>query len=139
MDSFERELLDADGSIPESWKPEVGDLIVGRLIRCEAVKTAYGTPVVAVLEKEANGGATSLKAVWITSKMLITEFAKCEPKIGERVGVKRLPDSDKGYKRFVVRVDRPTATLEPKPNRLDTANSATAAPTAESDREEISF
>jgi hypothetical protein len=90
MDEFERALLDDDGSIPESWKPEVGEMIVGTLVRCEEVRTDYGTPLVAVLDEGGDGNPASFKAVWITSKVLMSEFTKRAPKIGERVGVKRL-------------------------------------------------
>ena len=39
--------------------------------------------------------------------VLIDQFKKLRPKPGERVGIKRVADSEKGYARYVVKVDRP--------------------------------
>ena len=99
-----RELHDFDGTYPTSWKPRVGDMLVGPIARYSSGTTDYGTYPIAVISDEES---QELWSVWLVHTVLRDEFRKQRPKVGERVGVKRLPDADKGYKRYVLRVDRP--------------------------------
>ena len=46
------------------------------------------------------------RTVWLLHKVLINEFKQKRPRPGEEIGIKRLPDADKGYKRYRVMVDR---------------------------------
>lgn len=96
------ELEDFDGEYPESWIPRVGDILVGTVRRYDSGTTDYGTYPIAVIEDEK--GAE--RGVWLLHTVLREEFKEKRPKPGERVGVKRLPDSEKGYKRYALRVDR---------------------------------
>jgi hypothetical protein len=105
-DDFERALDEDDGIPPEGWKPKPGDMIIGVLRRYQKAESQYGPCWIAVLEARNDAGQPYRAAVWLSSTVLANEFRKLRPKVGERLGVKRLPDHTKGYKRFLVRVDR---------------------------------
>ena len=47
-----------------------------------------------------------LRSVWLMHTVLRNEFQEQRPKPGERLGIKRLPDSERGYRRFALRIDR---------------------------------
>lgn len=96
------ELEDFDG-YPESWRPDVGEIIVGEVLRYDSGHTEYGEYPIAVLRDKSTGEE---RGVWLMHTVLRDEFEEKRPKPGERVGIKRLPDADKGYKRYAVRVDR---------------------------------
>lgn len=105
------ELQDWDGEYPSSWIPAVGDILVGEVLRYSKGTTEYGQYPIVVLADEETGEERS---VWLLHTVLLREFQEQKPRIGERVGVKRLPDSEKGYRRYALRVDRP----EPEPDDL---------------------
>jgi hypothetical protein len=101
------ELQDYDGNYPESWKPEVGYLCVGELLRYDSGSTEFGDYVIAVIRDDDTGEERS---VWLMHEVLRREFAKRRPKPGERLGIKRLDDdAEKNYKRYALRVDREEA------------------------------
>ena len=103
MRDLDRE-LDEGKDLPEGWRPEPGDKIVGRLVRFAVSKTAYGPRRIAVLEREPDGAP---RAVWLLHGSLKAQFRKLTPQAGDRVGIKRLPDSEDGqYKRYKVVIDR---------------------------------
>lgn len=102
-DGLRDELEDFDGEYPESWIPDVGDILVGEVLRYDSGSTDYGRHPICVLEDEATGEE---RGVWLLHTVLLEEFKQRRPKPGERVGIKRLPDAEKGYKRYAVRVDR---------------------------------
>ena len=102
-DDFRSGLEDSDGEFPESWRPEVGDLLVGTVVRYETSTTQYGDAHICVVKDEITGNDRS---VWLLYTVLRGEFKKQRPMPGERVGVKRLADAAKGYRRYVVLVDR---------------------------------
>ena len=97
------ELEDFIGEFPEAWKPKVGEVMVGSLLRYDSGTTSFGEHPIAVIQDERTDEARS---VWLLHTVLRGEFEKKRPRPGERIGIKRLPDSEKGYKRYVVRVDR---------------------------------
>ena len=97
------ELEKFDGTYPESWRPEVGEILVGTIVRYETGSTNYGSYPICVVRDEQSGAERS---VWLLHAVLRDEFEKQKPLPGERCGIKRLPDSDKNYKRYVVRIDR---------------------------------
>lgn len=99
------ELEDFDGEYPESWIPAVGDILVGEVLRYSRGTTNWGSYPICVLRDERTGEERS---VWLMHTVLLDEFRKQRPKVGERVGVKRLPDADGGrYRRYALRIDRP--------------------------------
>ena len=81
----------------------MGDLLVGELVRYDTGYTPYGPSHIAVLCEEDTG---ELRGVWLIHHVLRGEFSKQRPRPGERIGIKRLPDAEKGYKRYRVLVDR---------------------------------
>ena len=97
------ELEEFTGEFPEAWKPKVGDVIVGPLLRYDSGMAEYGEYVIAVVQDEQSNRA---RAVWLLHTVLLGEFKKKRPKPGERIGIKRLPDAEKGYKHYALRVDR---------------------------------
>ena len=103
MGDFREELEAFDGTFPEGWKPKVGDVLVGKILRYDKGWTDYGEcPICLVEDEEAEGP----RAVWIFHTVLVSEFEKKRPKVGERIGIKRLPDAAKGYRRYALRIDR---------------------------------
>jgi len=96
------ELDQDDGALPTSWRPEVGDTLVGVLLRYDRGSTPYGPQTIAHIADEESG---EIRGVWILHEVLRQEFAAQRPRPGERLGIKRLPDGD-GYKRYRLVVDR---------------------------------
>jgi hypothetical protein len=108
MRNLQQELEADNGVFPESWKPKPGDSIVGTLLRYDTGPTSWGDRRIAVLKIEANEShGEYLCGVWLSHKVLVDQFKRLRPEPGELVGIKRLPDADKGYARYVVKVDRP--------------------------------
>lgn len=104
--------LDADtGELPESWTPKPGDKLVGRLVRYDKATSRYGPCILAVLDVAGEGHGSRrqphLVAVWLSHKVLLERFKELRPAPGERLGIKRLEDSERGYARYLVKVDRP--------------------------------
>ena len=104
-----RELDEFDGQYPESWVPQPGDLIVGGVLRYEIGRTPYGTNPIVVLRDEENDEE---RAVWLLHSVLLNAFKTLRPRVGERIGIKRLEDADKGYRRYVLRADRPEPSVD---------------------------
>ena len=99
-----RKELEMIGDEPSNtWHPEVGDVIVGRLVTYDQGSTKFGECRIAVLQEEPADG---LCEVWLGHAVLKNEFERQQPRVGERVGIKRLADSDKGYKRYKLLIDR---------------------------------
>lgn len=116
------ELERFDGTFPDPWIPDVGDVLIGEVLRYDRGPTAYGTfPVVTVVDEEAG----EERSVWLLHLVLRHEFARQRLRVGERVGIKRLPDGTSDatghlYRRYVVRVHRPDAELlDPAADDLD--------------------
>lgn len=107
MDDFAKRVSEDSGDYPESWKPGVGDQLIG-------VVKAYGTytgdygevPTVTITDGNAKD-----HGVFISGYVIKDQFQAKRPKIGERIGLKRVADgnskrSGQTYKRFVLHVDR---------------------------------
>jgi len=107
------ELERFDGTFPEAWIPEPGDILVGEILRYDVGPTAYGRFPVATIADEETGEELS---VWLLHTALRSSFAQLRPRIGERIGIRRLEDgtgdaTGHTYRRFLVRVDRPEGEL----------------------------
>ena len=99
-----RKELEMIGDEPSrTWHPEVGDVIVGRLVTYDQGSTKFGECRIAVLQEEPTD---ELCEVWLGHAVLKNEFERQQPTVGERVGIRRLADSDKGYKRYKLLIDR---------------------------------
>jgi len=107
-----QELDEFDGQLPVSWIPAVGDILVGTVARYDSGTTHFGTYPICVVHDEQTGQEMS---IWIFHHVLLDEFRKRRPKVGERVGVKRLQDAQTAdgqrYRRYAVRVDREEADV----------------------------
>lgn len=105
-DDLRQRLEDEPEIQPRAWRGGPGEVICGTVI-------SYGTgtaqtqkgpkvhPTVIIETDEAE-----LVKVWLLHQVLLDEFREQRPKPGERVGIKRLEDSSKGYARYTVIVDR---------------------------------
>lgn len=123
-----RELEEFDGEYPEAWRPSVGDILVGEVMRWSSGYTDYGEYPICIVRADATGEEVG---VWLLHTVLRDEMAKKKPRPGEKIGIKRLPDASKGYKRYAVRVDRDEPEI---PNFERFAEPGDVAP---KDREEL--
>ena len=112
-----------------AWMADVGDVFVGAFVRYERAATRHGVRFIAVATEEKSG---DLMAIWLHWKVLQERFKEQRPRPGERFGIKRLPDSEKGYRRFKLLVDREDSA-EPDFFTTDNSHSAEATPAAPSD------
>ena len=109
-DSFRQALDDDDGEFPESWIPKVGDALTGVVLRYTSGPTDYGPCPIVVLHDDATDAPRSF---WLLHTVARNKFSELKPRVGERVGIKRVADdAKKGYHRFVVRVDRAVGDAE---------------------------
>jgi hypothetical protein len=93
---------------PEAWRPEPGDILVGRIDAYDVGHTNYGPVRTVLLTQEDTGERVS---VWLSSTVLLNLFEQHKPKPGERIGLKYLgKDETKGYHRYRLVVDRPDTT-----------------------------
>jgi hypothetical protein len=108
-DDFRRALEEDDGKFPEAWIPKVGDVLIGIVLHYTSGPTEHGPcPIVVIQDDETD----TPRSFWLLHTVARGEFAKLKPRPGERVGIKRLADSEKGYRRFVVKVDRPISNAD---------------------------
>ena len=100
------ELESWQGDTPPAWKPEVGDSIVGELVRYSRGRSRYGPAWIAHVKEERGG---ELLAVWIFHAALLDAFKRERPEPGERLGLRRLEDgtgAHGNYRRFALVVER---------------------------------
>lgn len=111
--SLAARLVGFDGTYAASWKPEPGDMIVGKVERYGmGPETAYGRSPVVQIKDEATGKSVS---VWLSSTVLRNEFVKHDPQPGEVVGIKYfgVRENEGGkYHHFAVMMDRPQEGLK---------------------------
>lgn len=82
-----------------SWRPKPGDVLVGEVVDLDTRSTEFD-PAVPVVTLHTDEGERV--AVWAFHTVLRSELVKIRPELGDWLAVKRLPDSDKGYKRYRV-------------------------------------
>ena len=99
------EILEGWDEFPPAWKPIPGEVLVGTVEAYDVASGKYGDSKVCILRDQAEG---SLVAVYLSSMVLLNEFSKIRPKIGEQVGIRYLgkADGDNAYHRYKVVVDR---------------------------------
>lgn len=107
MGNFNDQLDAEDLGHPESWRPRPGDRIIGKLIRYDRGESNYGPRWIAVLHVDPSNEYPHgyLCGVWLSHAVLVAKFKELRPKPGERVGVRRLEDSAKGYAMYRVVVE----------------------------------
>lgn len=104
MRDLREELEEFSGEYAPSWQLEEGAIVVGKITGYSQTQTAYGEAWVCTIEEESQGPLS----IWLTAKVLIDQFKKLRPKVGERIGIKCLGKHlEKGYWRFVVKIERP--------------------------------
>jgi hypothetical protein len=109
MRDLYRELNESSDALRESWKPNPGDLIAGTVQGYETAEGKFGPVTLLILAEEDESGKPtgSEVTVWLAHKVLWDEVRKLKPRIGERIGIRRLEDNaTKGYARYRVIVDR---------------------------------
>ncbi|HEV8178389.1 MAG TPA: hypothetical protein VGP44_11985 [Gemmatimonadales bacterium] len=95
--------LDRNGEFPLSWRPDPGDEVKGEILRYSETELALSGPCqIAVLGQE-DGEPIS---VFLMGTVLQGEFEKKNPKVGETVLIRYVGKHEKGYKKFVVHVER---------------------------------
>ncbi len=97
------ELESYDSTLPESWKPDPGDILEGILARCDKADAGYGPKEIAIIDEQSTD---KVWAVWLSPTVLRSEFEKHRPRPGEHIAIKRFSDHDKGYKLYKLVVDR---------------------------------
>jgi hypothetical protein len=101
------EMLDLRELDVEHWQPRPRATLVGEALLYDRVDGRYG-PAHTVLIREASSG--KIWRGWRTSTVLLQEFRRYKPRIGEAVGIRyhgRHPE--KSYHRFKMWVDRRAA------------------------------
>ncbi len=96
------QLQDYDPELPRSWRPRPGSVLVGTVRRYDRAESAYGPRWICVLQEDESDESVG---VWLSHTVLLGEFKQKRPKPGERIGIRRLDDSPKGYARYVLLVE----------------------------------
>jgi hypothetical protein len=92
---------------PRSWRPNIGSVLVGRVIRYDRAESSYGPCWVCVVEEPESGDFIT---IWLSATVLMAEFKRKKPTPGEMIGVKRPSVVEKHYERFrLIVVARETA------------------------------
>ncbi|MFQ5823260.1 MAG: hypothetical protein ACE5JB_04315 [bacterium] len=100
--------LDKNDRYPPSWYLSEGAKVIGKIAAYKKAYTSYGSAWVCQIEDEKKG----LLSVWLTHTVLLDQFKRLKPKIGERVGIKCLgKHQEKKYWQFRVVVDREEAEV----------------------------
>ncbi|MFQ5845357.1 MAG: hypothetical protein ACE5JG_10270 [Planctomycetota bacterium] len=101
-DNLRKRLEQLDPQLPRSWRPRPGSILVGTVRRYDRAESAYGPRWICIVEEQETGEPVG---VWISHKVLDSEFKAKRPRPGERIGIRRLDDSEKGYARYVLLVE----------------------------------
>jgi hypothetical protein len=80
----------------EAWRPEAGAMVIGTVVDVDSRTTEFGTYPIVTLRTEAGDEV----AVHGFHTVLKNEFSKRPPRPGERLGVKYLGKSPKGYESY---------------------------------------
>lgn len=115
-----------DGTFPDNWEPEAGDMIVGTIVRYgEGPRTKFGKSFVVTIHDTATDRDWS---VWLSQTTLKNEFRRLNPQVGEQVGIKyfgkRTSADGVEYHAYKVITDRKQDALsmlgpEPEPEIAD--------------------
>jgi len=100
------DVLEGWDEFPPAWKPVPGEILVGTVEAYDIATGKYGESKVCVVKDQAEG---PFIAVYLSSTVLLQEFMKLRPKIGEQVGIRYLgknTEGDNAYHRYKVVVDR---------------------------------
>jgi hypothetical protein len=104
-----RRIRDMDEHPTTNWRPAPGDVLVGLLVDVDMRTTKYGPAPVLTIRDEDSGQYVD---VWALHTVLRNELVKRAPRPGEKLAIRRLEDSDNGYKRYKVLVDREAGNFD---------------------------
>lgn len=121
VDDLRRRLEQAPLAPPTTWRPAVGALVIGRVVRYRSYLGRYG-PCWSVTLDVGDGQAV---LVWLGHQDLRRQIQEWRPAPGETLGIRRLADGVTGAGgacyRYTVRVAgrRPELEALPDPEDLD--------------------
>jgi hypothetical protein len=101
------EMLDLLELDVENWKPRPRDTLVGQVLIYDLFEGRFGTAHTVLIREVISG---KIWRVWRTTTVLMQEFRRYKPRIGEAIGIRyhgRHPE--KSYHRFKMWVDRRAA------------------------------
>ena len=101
-----RELEEVPAAPTRTWRADVGDSVIGRVYAVEQVTSKYGSGLQTriVIDEDETG---DLVAIYCHHTVMRREIEKQDPRVGDRIGIKRLPDvPGKPYRLYRVVVDR---------------------------------
>ncbi len=93
-----------DAASAPAWKPEVGDKLIGYIVDIDTYETQFGqdAPVITIQCSDASSTLEGRPIaigdefrVFAFAQVLAKEIAKCEPEIGDVVGVKFIGVAEK--------------------------------------------
>ena len=90
-DDQQRRLEEVLDAMPKSWRPWVGAVLVGQVVRYDRAESPDGSCWLCVLEEPETG---DLITIFLSASELESE----KPTPGEMIGVK--PDAEEGHKQF---------------------------------------
>lgn len=89
----------------EGWRPEPGDSLIGTVEGYSQRPTKFQASVwVAEIRRESD---SKLIDVWFFWRVLLAEFQRHRPKVGDRIGIRYVGVHQDGYKIFRLIVDCP--------------------------------
>lgn len=128
-----------DAPAPTTWRPDDAStghskLLIGELVSVEAGHTDWGSKQIAIV-RDAGG---QLWNVWLLHKVLMDEFARQQPKLGEMLAIsyegKVMPASGgSAYEKYRLVIDRPTSDVDWGSVSSDERAAPEPAPTAEAE------
>ena len=95
-----------NGPAPEAWRPKPGDTLVGKVVQLDT-RTGDFEPYPIVTVAAEDGTERAWHAFHTVGR---NELARQRPMIGDRLGVKYLGKSPKGYEAYRVLVEHATPT-----------------------------
>ena len=91
-----RSLEDRLDSTAEAWRPEAGDKIVGTVVDVDSRDGEFGLYPIVTVQTDTGDE----RAVHAFHTVLKREFAKRQPRPGERIGIKYLGKHERGYEAY---------------------------------------
>jgi hypothetical protein len=91
-----RSLEERLDSAATGWKPNPGDRLVGTVLDLDTRDGEYGEYPIVTIQTDLGDEI----AIHGFHTVLRREFAKRQPQVGERIGVKYLGKSDRGYESY---------------------------------------
>ena len=86
---------------PRDWQANVGQIVEGEVVQYRKVQGRFGQRWVCDVREQSG----ELISIWLSATVLQNEFERQRPRPGETIGIRRLADAGKGYKRFVLLVE----------------------------------